>query len=477
MTSFFPYADFYNKEYYKKYVLSQRNIKTLDMWSDRTLYGRVDEHQDAVYMTNDNLQDKLKRLDVGVTPGTRPLYVLNFVSDAFTALRNYVMRANSAGKITPNTIFSQIPAARGYSNFTGFFDSHVGGVYSAFMQYLLAQNRKNEIVGFKDYVTYFVKFLDTYPGILPITRSGFITSKYCPPYVSGLIIDLYLADFNDDAKRAACVGDLNFTFFQRAANHYGFYIDKNAPWRLIANVSSRGMQNFMSPTPAFMSGPDKTGSGIDEPDYGLHFVPDTASNLFSSGKYFEKSYLTDVEMLKRSLGVMYNFFVDQNPYQVKTATCGAIKRTVLGDAGPSSQGGNLYKKNFTQRKKVTWEMIEGSYGGFEWINLYMDLRFLEQGIKLEPRRKKNVDKTLRKYYYRSGHNAALGYINNYVKKIPSVTAIPDQCQAFTFCQAEEEFKKTTPSNVKFIKDTSTMPPAPQGFPSAASMGGGSTSGY
>jgi len=474
-----PYAEFYAKTFYEKFGVPI-GTKTLDMWYDKLLYGRVDETQDSVYMTGDKLENKIKQLDVSVSP---PVFVLNFVSDAFRDLNNFIARANATGKIPSNSLYANLRPQRGHVHFDKIWSVHLENFYGVFLSYLQRKDNKNKIKDFKDFLNFFIKFIQDFDDLIPITKTSFIKSQFCNPFISGLVLDLITLDHDDDEARDACLEDRGFEVFQAAARKHGFFIAKHAPWRLIADITSFAMQNYMSPAEEMTWSESKGGSiayadhnlGIlDTPNYGLTHRPGTASNLFSGDRYFQKSYLGDIPDLQQNLHGMYSVFITQYPYQINTGVCKAAKKAISGanSLGPA-KGTNYYSKDFVTREPVSLSEVAATKSSYGWLALYKTILLHENKIPLNARRKKNLDRSCRTYYNIHGYNKTLKYINDYVKKAKGQLAMPDYCQSYAFCHADQKIaKQLTPKHVTIIQDTTTSGPSA----TTAPTGGGSTSG-
>ncbi len=64
---------------------------------------------------------------------------------------------------------------------------------------------------------------------------------------SGLALEIADAPYdNDDQKINDFVNSKNWEFYVNACNSYGFMIDINAPWRLIADLDSEAMMGYAS---------------------------------------------------------------------------------------------------------------------------------------------------------------------------------------------------------------------------------------
>jgi|TARA_R110000824_G_scaffold31089_17_gene101599 hypothetical protein len=464
-----PYVGFYANWFYEHYGMPS-NAKALDMWNDKLFYGRVDEHQNAVYMTDDLLENKIKQLDVA---GSTNLYAVNFVSDAFTDLRDFVRRANATGKIPSNSIYANLKVARGYEYFGKLWSNHLAQFYDIFLNYLMIGDLKSRVGNFDDFMVYFMKFMEYFGSSIPITKTSYIKSQYCTPMVTGLILELQISDHNDNGTREIYINDPGFDFFEKAARKHGFYIAKHAPWRLIADITSFGMQSYMSPTATKTLGKDGKLKAylkdnmelLGRPNYHLKYKPGTASNLFSGKRYYLKSYLTDITELKTNIMNMYNTFVEQFPVQVTTTTCKTAKRTV--SAGSGQVGSSAYSKEFKDREKTNMFIIDKKHNEYFWLKTYKSLLFYENDIKISTRRKKNLDRTCQLYYDKLGYEKTLEFINDYVKKVKGLTVDPGYCQTYTFCKEDEKkAKQLVAGNVKIVKDSTIFPspvsPVPTG---------------
>ena len=474
-----PYVEYYSKKEYDELFLT--NVKTIDLWNDKLLYGRVDEFQNSVYISNDGLEQKIKQLDIR----ENQLFALNFVADAFNDFRRYVERANSLGRIKPDGIFSSLNPKRAYTNMESAYNQHLGRFYDIFLIYLNNTGKIQSILELEDFVQEMLLFLSYFPGRLPLTRTTYIKSKFFNPLSTGLIIELFNTNHNDDSKREQITTDSTFDFYQKGARKHGFFIAKHAPWRLIADISSIPMQNYMSPTAEFLN---VLGDPVIPATYGLDFSPGTASNLFSARHpstfgedlppYYLKSYLSDIEDLKINIAAMWNRFVGDNPNQVTTVKCSkpgkdadytnntAAKfnryKKVIKKRKPLPKNSQLVLKYFSQSVIMTDRFF---------MIAYKNILRHENNILLPEEKNKRLDKTILKYYDSLGVGKTVNFINNYFKKVKGTTANPSYCQTYSFCQEEQQKNQTeVSSNVTIIQDTTT--PTAGGTPS----GGSGTSG-
>ena len=106
--------------------------------------------------------------------------------------------------------------------------------------------------------------------------------------VSGLMIELAkLSHDVDSDKYVEWLEDPNFEFYANAARLHGFMIDKNAPWRLVADIFSSTMLNYMR-------------------KYGTN-----KNNCFNECYY--STHLSDVKKLRLYAYQFYAAFANANP--------------------------------------------------------------------------------------------------------------------------------------------------------------------
>jgi len=274
---------FIERKEYKElaYPYSNDEVPTpIDIWYNRGLYGKIDTDYNPVFVD----EKYLKRLP----SETGDTFALNFVVDAFTDLQNYMRIAANEGKIfTEDTKFLAMEPKRGWTSVQNRYYEHITVMYEGFAATFLDQGKnKRELTDFKDFMKLFQTYLKTVQPDFPFTRTGYITSKYCPITTTGIVIELELASHGDDqVKYDDYIGDVNFVFFTRTARLFGFWVDKNAPWRLIADLKSEVMQKYMSRYPEAPVEPPLSGS---QPQLPLPCAPEWFGDLKNQKVEFKK---------------------------------------------------------------------------------------------------------------------------------------------------------------------------------------------
>ena len=244
----------YRKSAYPSFVGFSSPI---DMWYEKGLYGKVDEDYNPVITTGS--------WTIGVGDGTittptlkklpsdaDEVFAMNFVADAYSDLRDYIYQAANMGQYNITaTKFLPLEPKAGWSSYPNQYRKYSNILYKSYgTDFLEVNQRASEVKSFTTFVNSFSGFLEDMMPEFPVTPSGFVLSKRYSPESTGLIIELIDAAHGDDkVKYEDVIQDPNFLFFVGAARQFGFMIDKNAPWRLVADIKSSKMQEYMSKYP------------------------------------------------------------------------------------------------------------------------------------------------------------------------------------------------------------------------------------
>ena len=82
----------------------------------------------------------------------------------------------------------------------------------------------------------------------PLTKTGYLESNLPPTAnLNGYIVEVAKSQSHDnDLTKDKWITDPGFDYYIRGAAMHGFKVDRNAPWRLVANLESRTMAKYMS---------------------------------------------------------------------------------------------------------------------------------------------------------------------------------------------------------------------------------------
>tara|TARA_R110000824_G_scaffold294583_7_gene482975 strand:- start:2353 stop:4110 length:1758 start_codon:yes stop_codon:yes gene_type:complete len=231
---------FLERSFYKHYVDSPSAFPPLDLWESKHHYGRADYWHTAVYPSEYNLKQ------LPTKRGT--IFALDFVADAFMAFREEykTMSLGTIASEADSFFIGEFEPKRGWVSVHKEYHRHMTMLYKAFSAFILmSPERKLRMTSFDNFMNLFWQFFDTVLPAFPITRTGYIYSKYCNPRISGLVLEIMKMDHDKDLPKEYMFEDLNFEAYAATAAKHGFYIDKNAPWRLIAKLGSAKLEPYM----------------------------------------------------------------------------------------------------------------------------------------------------------------------------------------------------------------------------------------
>lgn len=285
---------FFHRENYQNNVFpSGSNIPTpIDLWYEKPNYGKINTKNNTCYISENYL--KQVRVDE-----QNIIFVANFVNDAFEDFRKQFKKANNFNRLEKDSQFNNIQPTTGWQNVNTKYHSYINTLYEVFVNtFLNENNRKEKIQNFDNFINLFIEYIDSIADVYPFTKTQFIKSKFCTPQISGLILELKDENHATDLdKFNKFIKDDNFEFYLKTARKFGFLIDKNAPWRLISDLTSPITLQYMK-------------------KYKINNIDDMFNNC-----YYE-TYKIDIDIIKTYIIQFYNSIVSKEPFitSVKTST-------------------------------------------------------------------------------------------------------------------------------------------------------------
>jgi|10_taG_2_1085330.scaffolds.fasta_scaffold05195_5 hypothetical protein len=300
-------------------------IAPIDMWNNKPFYGKLDPNGATIYP----IERTLKRLNSAPDDN---LFVLNFVADAFEDFRkHYIFTQQLDAK---GSMFENLIPKKAYENPLLNWNDYMNSVFLVFKDgWLTSDKRDQKIISFRDYITEFEVFLREMGPILPITLTNYILSTQVSPLISGLIIELSDANHGDDlSKSLFYMKNKCFPCYVEAAQKYGFKVDKNAPWRLVADLKSPALLPYLN-------------------KYGLSFT-----SLFNM--CYTKAYNTEINLIKNFLFESYSAFVGESPEVSIYKYYGRCKKTL---------------QKVIRREEYMEQKINEQFPDHFWIGYYIQL--------------------------------------------------------------------------------------------------------
>tara|TARA_Y100000593_G_scaffold86786_1_gene166204 strand:- start:490 stop:1758 length:1269 start_codon:yes stop_codon:yes gene_type:complete len=220
-------------------------VLTNFLYAEKFLYGRVDRFYVPMQVVR---SARLKSLSTNPGAAAPAPMVLGFVADAFEELQLQFQKSVLAGKISAEESYLTAPKAhKGYEDPKILYKKHFDSVISG-MRANFTKNNKH----FKDFDEFIPLFMDALKAVTtkyPYTYPGYIKHRLCPISVSGLAIEIAsgLSFADDDSKINNFIKSRNWQFYLNACQAYGFLVDQNAPWRLVADIGSVTMLKYSRP--------------------------------------------------------------------------------------------------------------------------------------------------------------------------------------------------------------------------------------
>ena len=328
-------AIFDQRQFYEifAYPFDQDVVMPMDIWRQQPFYGRINNDGTPIYP----LESQLARLN---SSPDKDLFVLNFVRDAFEDFRKNFLFINKED--VRDSAFEFMIPHQAYSNPVKLRDESMSLLYDLFTNsYLLRNKRYEEIVSFRSFLKVFKKFMREVGGDVTLTLTNYLISTSLSPLSSGIMVEIAEASYaEDETKCRDFLQNVCFPCYTLAAQKFGFKVDKNVPWRLIADLKSPCMQKYMS----------KYYTQGENP------VPVSFNNFFNT--YYNKSYLLDIFSIQDTLARFYFSYINENPFFTRysfSGKCGAFKKKVI------------------KRKLISKEMIAQHFSQEFWLNYYIEI--------------------------------------------------------------------------------------------------------
>tara|TARA_R100001163_G_C5064660_1_gene202327 strand:+ start:330 stop:1562 length:1233 start_codon:yes stop_codon:yes gene_type:complete len=209
---------------------------------EKFLYGRVSRRFVPIFASVERVRGM--KSAGGALLDSGEIVAFDFVMDAFKDLQIQFDKQLQGGKIEPNLEFlSSLKPYKSYTDPIDLFNAH----QTIFTEQLIENFRiKNiKVENFNQFLKHFMDMIKKTAASHPFTFSSYVKSKYCPINASGLVIEIADEKYFDDSKKIDhFVNSKNWKFFLNACRSYGFSVDKNIPWRIVADIGSPEMLEY-----------------------------------------------------------------------------------------------------------------------------------------------------------------------------------------------------------------------------------------
>tara|TARA_Y100001937_G_scaffold32983_1_gene47047 strand:+ start:2878 stop:4422 length:1545 start_codon:yes stop_codon:yes gene_type:complete len=224
----------------KSYIFSSlsKNFDGVATLDSEVRYGKMNHRQQPVLVK----QEYIKRFETN-----RDIVGLSFVVDAFEHMRNYVQAKVSSSPILLEHARSPLLSLKpktAYVDFASEYLRYGGVLYNTMVDYFIKKNHMSEITDFKSFIEHTIDFFAKTGGEFPLTKTGYLMSRFCPSHVGALYVDVSDDLISQDAPKLKTLNSEVFNFYRTTAKKFGFLVDANKPSRLVFNINSPASQRY-----------------------------------------------------------------------------------------------------------------------------------------------------------------------------------------------------------------------------------------
>ena len=319
-----------------------RNL--IDFTAEKILYGRVNRIFVPIVIPQNTTRLKNFSSESVTSSG---LKALDFVVDAFNDLQRQFVKCSKIGNIDNSD-----PYLTNLKVYKAYIDPYVR--YERYIRQLKSIIKTDPIIDsinlqdFKTLSDSLFNVMENASKTNPLTFPAYIKSKKTPINISGLAIEIAdLNASNDDEKINAFINSKNWDFYLNTCRSYGFMVDQNVPWRLIADIGSQPML-----------------------EYARNYNSTSTDQILV--KYYQSAHYSYYNNFSQQLLTMYN---DIKPRAIiKLSECN--NKTKIKRVRPQE-----YK---------TTEILKESYGQDDFLMLYCKLRFSEEESQYTDQEKNTI---------------------------------------------------------------------------------------
>ncbi len=277
-------------------------------------------------------------------------YMFDFVALALDDMLSNYENGIRRRKIKIDDRYLSKPKVQaGYLDFESYHSSLRSKFRALISTYISGKNLAPSIESFDDFVSVFLEYVLEASSRLPLTRSSFMMAKDVSILTTGLAIQIGDRDASiDQPKIDEFYNSPNFEYFRNSVINYGFLIDKNVPWRIVADLGSPQIKKYLErsqiPYDDRFIGPLSLLLGYDQ---------------VASG---------ELEIIKDFIIDLYSDFVTRNQF---------YRKTTLGGLECEST------TNLIRRAPVDVPRLQADYPLSYWMPIYVRMKFGESNLNAD----------------------------------------------------------------------------------------------
>ena len=276
------------RKFYKESFFPQKNTlpRPFDFLYENPNYGFKNSKGETIYLLVDDKEANLKTID------NSNVKVVNFVADAFQDFKNDYLGRVTNKTYPPLEGLESLDPSSGFLPLEQRYQRYLSGIRSFMLEKFLFDYK---ILSFEDFIQTFKIFLNMMADVFPVTRSGFINSPNCKIGSTGLVVELSTLDYEKDFPKGKIIQSPGFKCYLKLAGEYGFFVDKNGPWRLLANLENPRMQEYIK----------------------KYSLVDLSVDKILNTRYYIKSHYDDIYEVRNFTKSVYERFINFSPYHIE----------------------------------------------------------------------------------------------------------------------------------------------------------------
>ncbi len=172
------------------------------------------------------------------------IVALDFVIFAYKQLVEKYYSLVLSGQINKNSIINK-SLSKPYMSQVGLDFEPIVKENTVLFNNLVTTNIELNLasINIKNYVNCYVNNIQSFKNSIQTHMKYY--NSYALRNVSGLSITLLNLPFNNDQEKVDFLSDPNFLVLRKLTEQYGFYIDKNIPWQITANLSHPNIKSIV----------------------------------------------------------------------------------------------------------------------------------------------------------------------------------------------------------------------------------------
>lgn len=363
------------RSFYKTSAFTERNGLGPEQVSDFTFaefvnYGRIDPFMDTVILKKESLS-YIESGDEGV-----PIGLLGFVAAAAKDMIADFDRARFLAKIpVDNPLLSKIELHGGYIDPEDGYYNYISSLFEEFVSTITGSNMKEQIMNFASFVNHFFSFYKQKTPMVPLTYTSWQRSKESSIFTSGLAFSISSFPIDKDHHKTKFLLNPIFPYYKKVCLNRGFFISKNSPWVLVADLGSPQMKKY----------------------YGKEDLLNP-TGVFNT--HYTRPYVRDIELMKIIMIRSYNAFSERLPYEKTIHYC------------PN----NKLKPEIKIREPISIQAVNQKFPNSFFISLYAKIRNIEEDKPYTTAALNKIINSTKKLEKRLDMDRAMDYINEEFRK-------------------------------------------------------------